>query len=305
MKLTIRQLRVIEAVATLGSVTKAAERLNISQSAASMALTDAQVILGRTVFAHSKGRKLEITDEGRRLIPLVKSILGMLEDLERPETNAGLSGKLVIGASPLIAETFLPQLCADFMQLNPEVRLQVEVETARSLIERMTRFEIETGLIEILPKIDGIELVPWRTDELLLVVAAAHPLAHRPKLRIEDLAGYAWCTREAQSSSAAHLRYMLNPRIGDFDVAFQATSNWAVRRAVIAGIGIGCLSRSLVQFDLNSGRLVHLDVADFRYSRPLSLARPVNIWRGKLASAFDAFLLEHADGEEALPYQYF
>lgn len=295
MKLTIRQLRVVEAVATLGSVTKAAERLNISQSAASMALTDAQVILGRPIFAHSKGRKLEITDEGRRMIPLVKSILGMVEELERPKAESGLTGQLVIGASPLIAETILPQLCADFLQLNPEVRVRVEVETARSLIDRLTRFEIETGLIEILPKIDGIELVPWLSDELLLVVAAEHPLAHRSKLRIEDLAGYTWCTREAQSSTAAHLRYMLTPRIGDFDVAFQATSNWAVRRAVIAGIGIGCLSRALVQYDLNSGRLIELDVVDFRYRRPLSLARPINIWRGRLASAFDRFLLERGE----------
>lgn len=296
MKLTIRQLRVVEAVATLGSVTRAAERLNISQSAASMALTDAQIILGRAVFAHSKGRKLEITDEGRRLLPLVKSVLGMVEEIERPEADAGLSGNLVIGASPLIAETILPDLCAEFMQANPGVRMQVEVETARSLIDRLTRFEIETGLIEILPRIDGIELLPWRTDELLIVAAQDHPLARRGRLRIEDLAGHAWCTREGHSSTAAHLRYMLSPRIGQFEVAFEASSNWAVRRAVIAGVGIGCLSRALVQFDLDTGRLVHLDLADFRYTRPLSLARPVNIWRGRLASAFDAFLLSHGDG---------
>src|SRR3546814_4727335 len=142
MKLTIRQLRVLEAVATSGSVTKAAQRLNVTQSAASMALTDAQIVLGRTVFARSKGRKLEITDEGRRLLPLVKSILGMLEDLEGPEAEAELSGNLVIGASPLIAETVLPQLCADFMLLYPRAHIQVEVETARNLIERLTRFEI-------------------------------------------------------------------------------------------------------------------------------------------------------------------
>jgi len=295
MKLTIRQLRVLEAVASLGSVTKAARHLNVTQSAASMALTDAQIVLGRTIFAHSKGRKLEITDEGRRLLPAIKSILGMLEELERPEAETDLSGTLLVGASPLIAETALPQLCADFMLQHPRVHIHVEVESSRGLIERMTRFEIETGLIEILPKIDGVELVPWRTDELLIVVAPGHSLAGRRDLRIADLAGHRWCTREPQSSTAANLRYMLNPVIGDFDVALQATSDWTVRRAVIAGVGIGCLSRALVQYDLDTGRLVHVKVKGFQYTRPLNLARPVNLWRGRLASAFDAFVLSRGD----------
>jgi DNA-binding transcriptional LysR family regulator len=292
MKLTIRQLRVFEAVASLGSVSRAAERLGMSQSAASMALTDAQIILGRTVFAHSKGRKLEITDEGKRLLPIVKSILGMMDDLERPAADLELSGNLVIGASSLIAETILPELCAAFMRSHPEVRIKVEVQTARELINRLTRFELQTAIVEILPKIDGVELIPWRTDELVLVVAPEHPLAQHMQLRIRDLAGYAWCTREAESSTAAYLRYMLSPKIGDFDVAFEATSNWSVRRAVIEGIGIGCLSSMLVQADLLSGRLVRLDVADFRYTRPISLARPTEIWRGQLTSSFDAYLLD-------------
>jgi DNA-binding transcriptional LysR family regulator len=91
---------------------------------------------------------------------------------------------------------------------------------------------------------------------------------------------------------------MLNPKIGDVQVAFEASSNWAVRHAVIAGGGIGCLSRSLVQFDIDNGRLIQLDVADFRYTRPLSLARPKNIYRGQLTRAFDTFLLEHGDAPE-------
>ena len=296
MKLTVRQMQVFEAVATLGSVTRAAEKLGMSQSGASMALTDIQVILGRTLFAHSKGRKLEITDEGRRLAPLVKSILGRIEELEQLGAEEELRGTLTIGASPLIAETILPRLCIDFMAQHPNVRVQVDVEATHTLIERMTRFELETALIEILPKIDGIELLRWRSDEQVLVVAADHPLAQRRALRIVDLAGHAWCTREAASSSSAYLRYLLNAKIGDIDVAFAASSNWAVRRAVIAGGGIGCLSRSLVQFDLDTGRLVQLDVADFRYVRPLSLARSTAIWRGQLTRAFDAYLLEHCDG---------
>jgi DNA-binding transcriptional LysR family regulator len=295
MRLTLRQLQVFDAVATLGSVTKAAEKLNMSQSAASMALTDVQIVLGRPLFAHSKGRKLEITDEGKRLLPIVKSILGNLSELEQSGVDAPPSGRLVIGASPMIAETVLPRLCVEFMRLYPGVTVQIDVETTHNLIARLTRFELETALIEILPQIEGIELIRWRTDELVLVVAAGHPLAGRKRLRIKDLAGHSWCTREAQSSISAQIRYMVNAEIGQIDVALEASSNWAVRHAVIAGGGIGFLSKALVQYDLDNGRLVQLDVAGLHYSRSLSLARPNKIWRGQLTKAFEQFLLEHGD----------
>lgn len=81
MKVTIRQLQVFDAVATLGSVTAAATKLNMSQSAASGALTDLQIILGRPLFAHAKGRPLQITDEGKRLQSTVRSLLGMAADM--------------------------------------------------------------------------------------------------------------------------------------------------------------------------------------------------------------------------------
>ena len=114
-------------------------------------------------------------------------------------------------------------------------------------------------------------------------------------MHIADLAGHAWCMRESDSSISAHLRYLLHERIGQIPVAFEATSNWAVRHAVIAGGGIGCLSRVLVQFDLDNGRLVALDVADFTFSRSLSLARPAEIWRSRMSAAFDDYLLAQKD----------
>jgi DNA-binding transcriptional LysR family regulator len=294
MKVTIRQMQVFDAVAALGSVTAAAARLGMSQSAASSALTDLQIILRRPLFAHAKGRSLQITDEGKRLRPIIRSLLGEIQGIERDDANAPLGGKLVIGATAMIAETVLPRLCVEFMQLHPGVEIQLEAGTVGDMFERLARFELETALIEIFPSVEGIELTPWRTDELVLVVAD-HPLAARGDLAIKDLAGQSWCTREANSSTTSRLRYLLHEHIGQIHVAFESTSNWAVRHAVIAGGGVGCLSKALVQFDLDNGRLVRLDVADFRYTRALSLARPKAIWRSRLTTAFDQFLLDRGD----------
>ena len=297
MKVTLRQLQVFDAVATLGSVTAAATKLNMSQSAASSALTDLQLVLHRPLFVHAKGRPLQITDEGKRLRPIIRSLLGGVQEIEQADDHAPLSGRLVIGATSMIAETVLPRMCVEFMRLHPGVQIFVEAEAGVDLVDRLTRFELETALIEVFPSIEGIELIKWRTDELVLVAASGHPLAGRKGLTVKDLMGHSWCTREAKSSTAGRLRYMLHAEIGQMHVAFEATSNWAVRHAVIAGGGIGCLSKELVQFDLNNGRLVQLDVVDFHFTRVLSLARPRNIRRSRLTAAFDQFLLDRSDPE--------
>lgn len=295
MKVTLRQLQVFDAVATLGSVTRAATKLNMSQSAASSALTDLQIILGRPLFAHVKGRPLQITDEGKRLRPLVRSVLGEVNEIEVSSSQAPLSGRLVVGSTAMIAETVLPKLCVEFMALHPDVQIVVQAESLGDLFERLARFEVETAVIEIFPDMEGIELTQWRTDELILVVAPGHPLARRTGLTIPDLAGHKWCSREQYSSNSARLRYMLHQQLGQLPIAFESTSNSAVRNAVLAGGGIGCMSRALVQFDIDRGQLVELKVAGFAYTRNLSLARPKGIWRGRVARAFDDFLLERGD----------
>jgi DNA-binding transcriptional LysR family regulator len=295
MKVSLRQLQVFDAVATLGSVTRAAATLYMSQSAASSALSDFQIILGRPLFAHAKGRPLQITDEGKRLRPVVRSILAEIQEIETTRLEAPLSGRLVVGATAMIAETVLPKLCVEFMRRHPDVQIMVQAESVGDLFARLERFELETALIEIFPDVEGIELTRWRTDELLLVVAADHPLAQCESLTIRDLAGFSWCAREQYSSTSARLRYMLHEELGQLPIAFESTSNWAVRHAVLAGGGIGCLSRALVQYDLDNGRLRQLNVEGFSFTRALSLARPKNITRGRLARAFDEFLLASDD----------
>lgn len=294
MKVTVRQLQVFDAVATLGSVTRAADALAMSQSAASSALMDLQTALRRPLFVHNKGRALQITDEGKRLHPIIRSLLGGIRDLEQPDDDAALAGRLIIGTTTLVAETVLPDLCMAFRKLHPQVQFQIEAQPVQSLLQRLTHFELETALIDVLPQIEGIELVRWRSDEQVLVVAADHPLADRVNLAIADLMGFEWCTREAHSSTTARLRYLTHEQLGVLPVAFEATSNWAVRRAVLAGGGIGCLSRSLVRFDLDNGRLKRLDVPAFHFPQFINLARPRNFARSRLNRAFDEFLLGQA-----------
>jgi len=294
MKITLRQLEVFDAVATLGSLSSAADRLGMSQSAASSALNDLQILLGRPLFAHAKGRALQITDEGKRLQGAVRSVLAKVQDIETAE-EAELGGKLVIGATAMIADAVLTPICVEFLKLHPSVQIKIESASSIDLFERLMRFELETVLVENFPEVDGFELTVWRSDELWLVVGPEHPLAGRGRLRIEDLAGERWCSREQRSTTASRLRWLLHEKLGQLPVAIESNSNDALRTAAMGGAGIACLSSALVREDVAAGRLVQLDIADFRFTRALSLARPRAMWRSRVAAAFDRFLLDRAD----------
>lgn len=294
MKVTLRQLQVFEAVSSLGSVMTAAERLGMSQSAASEALKDLQIILRRPLFTHVKGRPLQLTEEGKRLRPMIRSMLHLGDEIERaPEEE--MRGRLVVGATAMIAETMLPELCVGFRKRYPDVQILIQAEAQGELFLRLQRMELDTALIEYFPDLPDVELTRWRNDELWLVVAPHHPLASRKRLRMEDLAGLSWCSRESMSSITVRLRVLLHEDVGRLAAGIEATSNQAVRLAAIAGGGIACLSSHMVEADVEAGRLVRLQVRGFRFTRALSLARPKGIWRSRVAAAFDDFLLEHAD----------
>jgi DNA-binding transcriptional LysR family regulator len=294
MKFTLRQLEVFDAVATLGSLSAAAERLGMSQSAASSALNDLQATLGRLLFAHSKGRALQITDEGKRLQSIVRSMLSQAQDIATAQ-DAPLGGKLVVGATDMIADGFLGPICAEFIELHPDVQISIEASSSMNLFERLMHFELETALVENCPEVEGFDLTPWRSDELWLVVGPGHALAHRGMLRIRDLSGFRWCSREIRSTTASRLRWLLHEQLGQVPLAIESNSSDALRSACIKGVGIACLSSTQVWEDVAAGRLARLNVVDFSFTRMLSLARPRNMWRSRAAAAFDSFLLERSN----------
>lgn len=293
MRVTLRQLQVFDAVATAGSVSRAADALGMSQSAASAALADLQIVLRRQLFTRKKGFPLRITDDGKDLHSRVRTLLNELRDLEAGTETGALSGTLTIGATAMIAETDLPRLCAAFMREHLLVVTKVQVDTVQGLMSRLERFELECALIDALPESDAIDMVTWRTDESVMVVSASHPLAGRSDLQMQDLRGFDWCMREPESWDAARLRYLLAQHLDTIRVAFTANSNWAVRHAVLAGAGIGCLSRALVQFDIDNGRLKELDVGSPGLTRTISLVRPRSLGQSEVVRAFERYLLAY------------
>ena len=199
MRITLKQLDVFAAVAREGSVTRASEWLNLTQSATSMALSDLESQLGEKVFDRV-GRRLQINDLGHRLLPLaLESVARVreIEDICRGDLPG--SGRLRIGASLSVGNYLMPQRIGDYLQLHPEAEISLDVGNTRHVVESVRQFTCDIGFIEGFCHDPDIDVLPWIDDELVIFASPQHPLATKESLTLEDL----------NQLARAHAKYLI------------------------------------------------------------------------------------------------
>ncbi len=140
MRMTLRQLAVFVAVAQEGTVTKASDAVRLTQSAASMA-ADLEDGLGAPLFDRL-GKRLQLNDLGRFLLPQALEILGRCEAFEQAAKGELQSIDLRLGATLTISDYLIPDLMADFLQIHPQAHLQLQVGNTRQMIEAVNQFDL-------------------------------------------------------------------------------------------------------------------------------------------------------------------
>ncbi|MGC0151359.1 LysR family transcriptional regulator [Chromobacterium vaccinii] len=265
LRISLRELEVFAAVAELGTVTRAAERVALTQSAASQALDKLEQGLGVRLFDRV-GRRLLINEHGRLLLPRARALLDAAHDLQGLFDGGGLA--LRVGASTTIANYLLPPLLAAFRRDWPQARLELEVANTRDIVEAVAAFRVDFGLIEGPCHHPELLASPWRQDELLVFAAASHPLAGR-KVSAAELAEAEWILREAGSGTREEVERVLLPHLMRLSISMELGHSEAIKHAVAAGLGVSCLSRHVVADLLVAGSVVEVDADLPRLTRTL------------------------------------
>ncbi|MDR5865414.1 LysR substrate-binding domain-containing protein [Halomonas koreensis] len=291
-QVSFRQLQVFVSVARLGTVSAAAEALSLSQSATSQALSDLERQLGVALFERP-GRRLCLNDLGRRLLPRAEELLdglaGFVAAAREPEGE--LSGVLGISASATVGTYLLPGLAGRFSEAHPAVDLRLRLRNTVEVIHDVLRLQADLGLIEGECREPALVGEPWCEDRLVVVAAPGHALAHGGALDDAALAAAPWILRESGSGTRAVLEQAMQARGLRPEARLELGQHEAIKQAVRAGLGLGCLSELSVAGELERGELVALDT-------PLSLRRTFSLvwhpdrYRSPLWQAFKVFLVE-------------
>ncbi|NIA20313.1 MAG: LysR family transcriptional regulator, partial [Xanthomonadaceae bacterium] len=134
--------------ANLGSITRAAAKLYITQAAASMALKELEIQLGEKLFDRV-GKRLILNESGRAAVSISSEIIGRTVELSHYFANKNrLFGNLILGASSTIGNYILPEYVADFIRQHRMARVQLDVGNTEEIIGKVRQFEVDAGFIE-------------------------------------------------------------------------------------------------------------------------------------------------------------
>jgi len=265
MRYTLRQLEVFLEIARVESVSRAAEALAMSQSAASGALADLERQFDVRLFDRI-GKRLQLSQLGRSVRAQAQAMLDQARVFEEALTSQHGVGRLRIGATLTIGNYLAVPLMARFMRENEGAAVTMTVANTETIARQVLNFEIDVGLIEGEIQHGDLEVTPWRDDQLVVFCAATHAFAKKRALDDADLRRAAWIVREPGSGTRQAFDRAMRGLLPALNIALALEHTEAIKGAVEAGLGLGCLSRIVLDHELASGalKLCRVPHRDFR-----------------------------------------
>jgi DNA-binding transcriptional LysR family regulator len=257
MPISLRQLQIFVAVVNTGSTTAAADRVALSQSAASAALNELEAVLKTRLFDRV-GKRLLLNDSGRLLLPQAKQMLDAAHTIEQQfSTMAASNAGLHIGASTTIGIYLLPAILAASSAPYVHEHPRVLIANTADIAAAVANFDIDMGLIEGPCHEPGLQVEEWIRDELIVVCSPEHPLAHG-KVSVKALRDAGWLMREPGSGTREAVEQVLMPHLHYRRTVGEFGNSEMIKHAAAEGLGIACLSRCVVDDLLSVGRLVEM-----------------------------------------------
>jgi DNA-binding transcriptional LysR family regulator len=264
LKLSLRQLQIFIAIAERETTTAAAIAVSLSQSAVSSALAELETSLDAKVFDRI-GRRLLLNDVGRALLPDARAVLAAVNEIEG-QFGSGLRAgrravRLRLAASTSIGNYLLPRLLAEFCRDAFDPQIELRIGNTSEVCASLARFEADLGFIEGPAHDSALAVLPWMRDEMVVVSAPDHLLAHTSQqepVSLDQLRQAPWLLREAGSGTREVVEQMLLPQLRELHCSMHFGSNESIKQAAAAGLGISCLSHGVVSDLIELGRLVKL-----------------------------------------------
>ncbi len=301
MHISLRQLRVFEAVANNHSYTRAAEELHLSQPAVSMQVRQLEDAIGLLLFERL-GKQIVATAAGRELYYYSRAINRSLSEMEEVmESLKGLNrGSLQIAVASTV-NYFAPRLLAVFHQRYPGIGLRLDVTNRETLVQMLDSNSVDLVLMGVPPKNVDVESEAFMDNPLVVIAPPDHPLANAHQIPIERLAEEIFVMREAGSGTRQAMERFFSERGLSIRHGMQMTRNEAVKQAVRSGLGLSVVSLHTIELELETRRLVTLDVEGFPDRRQWYLVYRRGKRLSPAASAFRDFVLSEAAGITAPP----
>jgi molybdate transport repressor ModE-like protein len=270
------RLRLLVEVGRRGSISAAADACRMGQPSATKHLKTLEAAVGAKLIERN-GRSSRLTEAGEVVaghgVRVLDAIEAMREDLR--SLNGAERGTLTLGASTTPGSYVLPSLLQCFADRHPRVDVDVVIGSSAWVADRVARREVSLGLAGEVDLPEGVFAEPFLDDEVVGIAAPGQLKLRRGRVSLGDLTPQTLLVREHGSSTRAVAeRYLAR---ADYHPAkrWELDSNEAIKRSVRAGLGIGFVSKLVVDEELDRGDLVSFQLEDAEpMRRSVYLLRP-------------------------------
>lgn len=292
---TLQQLRILKAIASERSFTRAAEVLFVSQPSLSKQIKTLESRLNISLL-NRENNIVSLTEAGKLFLQYSERILALCEESCRVlnDLKNGDRGNLTVGASQTIGTYLMPRVLALFAQNYPQINIEVHVDSTRKISKRVLEGDIDIAVVggdipEELEK--NLQVEDFVNDELILIIPKSHPFALKKKKKItkDDLYHLNFITLNSNSTIRKLIDNILiqnNIRTKQFNIIMQLNSIEAIKTAVSLGLGAAFVSSSAIEKEIELKTIEIITIEDIKITRILSIVSNPECYRSKTVDFF-------------------
>jgi len=294
--LTLRQLRLFEAVASHLNYSRAAEQMSVSQPAVSMQLQQLEADLGLQLLV-KQGRKMTLSQAGEEVLRQARRILNQVQIAEEVvaalhQTTGSSGGLLHLGVVPT-AHYFAPKLLMAFAEQWPGVKFKLTVDRRDAILAMLQDHQLDVAIGGYPPSEADLEAETFARHPHCIVAAADHPLARKRKIHWDALKDEPFIFREPHSATRQFFEHLLQAQSLQVKVSMELSGNETIKQAVMAGMGISFLSAHTFQIEMEAGRMAVLRLHDMPKMLDWCLLHRRDSILSGVNGAFREFVLEN------------
>jgi len=289
-----RQLQYVTQIYLDKNFSRAAEKLHIAQPSLSQQLAKLEKELGVTLF-HRTTNAVEPTHAGEVFVTKAQRILDLVEQLksEMNDISNLRKGKLVVGTLPITGSHILPIVLPEFAKRHPGIEISLVEDTSANLEHLTSSGAVDISLLSMPIEEPTLDYRPYATEEILLAVPEAHPLAARTEpIPVRELTHEAFVVlkkgqgfRQIAQDICAEAGFA--PRI-----VFESSNIETVQSLVAAGMGVAFIPSMVAESKKGRYVPVYKSLTDPEPSRTLVIAERRGRYFTKAAEAFIDTLME-------------
>lgn len=262
-KMSLSRYEVFNTVAELGNLTRAAEELNLTQSAVSYSITNLEAEIGFPLLIRSR-TGVKLTENGERILKHIRGILHLNEKMKQDAASIrGLEvGTVRIGAFTSVCIQWLPRFIKQFKLEHPMIEIKIMQGGYQDIEQWITDEVVDFGFVA-LPTTESLEIIPLKKDRMLCIIPHNHPLNRQKRISIEQLVDEPFIT--PKSGYDKDIIRIMKETNTNLKITFEMADDQAIISMVENGLGVSIIPELVLEGLPNKVSIHELEQKKYRY----------------------------------------